>query len=369
MIKNNKKGFTLVELLAVMSVLAIIALIAVPVVTDTVRKAKDKASLVNAELYLKAAHEAILEYKLEDEDRFYPETCTVDGKDLICDDVTIKVKVKGNPPDGGTIIYKNEEISRVAFKYGTKKIKNNSEGILVFDNSICSYDVYSIPDENTFGAKYSCEVKPGTNYTFFILSKNEDGTTNLIMDRNICEDGTLTTNENKCLAMVAWYTSSSNLYGPVAAMDFLYNATKDWINIPNIEMNYKDEGNGGNYGYGTIITSDNITKITKQDGTKVTVLTNQEGYSNLKARMPYKSEISSYDRTNKTNAFLYDYLRKTGTIQTNEISWLSAYWILSSASNESNRAHYVSNTGHFSYTFAGSGSGVGVRPVITLKLQ
>ena len=65
----------------------------------------------------------------------------------------------------------------------------------------------------------------------------------------------------------------------------------------------------------TIETIDNITKITKKDGIAVTVLTDQEGYSNLKARLPYKSEVSHYDSTNKTNAYLYDYLNQSGTIQ------------------------------------------------------
>ena len=31
---------------------------------------------------------------------------------------------------------------------------------------------------------------------------------------------------------------------------------------------------------------------------------------NLKARMPYKREISNYDHATKANAFLYDYLVK-----------------------------------------------------------
>jgi hypothetical protein len=37
-------------------------------------------------------------------------------------------------------------------------------------------------------------------------------------------------------------------------------------------MDYKDEGNTGDYGYGTIKTEDGITKITKKDGTEITVL-------------------------------------------------------------------------------------------------
>ncbi len=192
------------------------------------------------------------------------------------------------------------------------------------------------------------------------------------MDRNICEDGTLTdaSKEDKCI--VVWNNESeqsTNSYGPVTAMDYLYNATKDWLNIPNIKMNYADEGNTGDYGYGTIVTTDNITKIIKKDGTAVTVLTDQEGYSNLKARLLYKSEISKYDSVNKTNAYLYDYLNQSGIIQTSVISGIEGYWTLSSYSGYSGYAWFVNYDGRLSFVNGVRYGGLyGVRPVINLKI-
>ena len=50
----NKKGFTLVELLAVIVILAIIALIATPIVINVVNDARDKANLRSVEGYMKA---------------------------------------------------------------------------------------------------------------------------------------------------------------------------------------------------------------------------------------------------------------------------------------------------------------------------
>ena len=191
------------------------------------------------------------------------------------------------------------------------------------------------------------------------------------MDRNIYYDATAGTGSvadatNK--GLVAWQTSGANADGPVTAMDYLYNATKDWSNIPNIEMNYTDEGNTGDYGYGTIVTTNDVTKITKKDGIAVTVLTDQEGYSNLKARLPYKSEISSYDSTNKTNAYLYDYLNQSGTIQTNAIRGIFGYWILSSRAGSSSDAWIASCYGYASFYSVDYDDVSGVRAVINLKI-
>lgn len=53
--KLNKKGFTLVELLAVIVVLAIIMIIAIPAVMDSMNKAKNKSFKMYAQKMLTAA--------------------------------------------------------------------------------------------------------------------------------------------------------------------------------------------------------------------------------------------------------------------------------------------------------------------------
>lgn len=50
----NKKGFTLVELLAVIVILAIIALIATPIVINVVNESREKANLRSIESYARA---------------------------------------------------------------------------------------------------------------------------------------------------------------------------------------------------------------------------------------------------------------------------------------------------------------------------
>ncbi len=57
-VKNNKKGFTLVELLAVIVVLAIIILIAMPAVLSSMEKARKNSFAVEANEIIRAAQTA-----------------------------------------------------------------------------------------------------------------------------------------------------------------------------------------------------------------------------------------------------------------------------------------------------------------------
>lgn len=61
--KNNKKGFTLVELLAVIVILAVVILIAVTAVIPRMNKAKKKAFADEALAYIKAAEEYVVAEK------------------------------------------------------------------------------------------------------------------------------------------------------------------------------------------------------------------------------------------------------------------------------------------------------------------
>ena len=59
--KYNKKGFTLVELLAVIAILGLILTIAVPMVIDTINSSKIRTLELNAQSIIKAAEEKYLE--------------------------------------------------------------------------------------------------------------------------------------------------------------------------------------------------------------------------------------------------------------------------------------------------------------------
>ena len=71
---NKNKGFTLVELLAVIVILAIIALIATPIILNVISDAKKQAALESFKGYIDGAEKAIVLNEFEDEkDTTFPD--------------------------------------------------------------------------------------------------------------------------------------------------------------------------------------------------------------------------------------------------------------------------------------------------------
>ena len=237
-----KKGFTLIELLAVIVILAIIALIAVPIVLNIINDSKESSLLRSAEFYLDAAKYTIANaflyhrglkdgtYNLKDGDICLNTDCTD----------KLEVEVNGKVPESGTITIISKSISELLLVLDGKEIYKNDKGELVFVkklNDICkpAKEQFFATNPLESGYKYECEVKPGTKYNFYVLSNEEDGTINLIMDRNICEDGTPT--EEGKICHVAYNSSGdASGTGPVTAMTYLNNATSDWENIYNLNI-------------------------------------------------------------------------------------------------------------------------------------
>ena len=85
--KNKNKGFTLIELIAVLVIMAIIALIVTPLVLNVVRKAKDSANKRSVDAYGKSIDLAVASYLMEKED--FPisiDQLTIEysGKEVVC---------------------------------------------------------------------------------------------------------------------------------------------------------------------------------------------------------------------------------------------------------------------------------------------
>lgn len=74
----NKKGFTLVELLAVIVILAIIALIATPIVINVVNESRETANLRSIESYAKAYETAYYQALLTDSTVQFTDSSKVD---------------------------------------------------------------------------------------------------------------------------------------------------------------------------------------------------------------------------------------------------------------------------------------------------
>ena len=126
-----KKGFTLVELLAVIVILALIALITAPVVLNVIENSRDKSYRRSVDLYGKAFEKAIAEYYL-DHERDSISTLTFD-------DVKDYIKYEGN--DVNCDIKKVNSDKTV---YISKCKINNEESYVMDGENYYSYGV----DEN-----------------------------------------------------------------------------------------------------------------------------------------------------------------------------------------------------------------------------
>ena len=390
----KNRGFTLIELLAVIVILAIIALIAVPIVLGIINDSKKSSEKESVKLYLDTVQKAITRQNLKE--KYEPDKCTIktDGNLECFSGETslgiLNIEMKGKTPTEGKIYFNSGKVNTVEnIKYdglfyqmsngtisnGTvEKVSGPTYATLVSD---------AAPTGVSYGDKYTYKVNDTYTFNFYVLSVEGDKV-HLIMDRNICEDGTVATETNTCL--VAWhagYGASNNNYGPDTAMTYLYNATKNWSNVPNMELTYTDENNSGtNYGYTGITTSNGVATITGKNGAQNTTIgtTSQP----LKARLPKENEVSGTDGNHCTGSYgscpswLVNYLRDTATgtqaslYPNNEfISGIYNYWLLSSDPGNSVYAHVVSNHGRVSGSPAGVkdnySSSAGVRPVITIS--
>ena len=199
----KKRGFTLIELLAVIVILAIIALIAVPIVLGIINDSKKSSEKESLNLYTDTVEKAITKKQMSDPN-FNPDKCDIKEKgNLECFSGTtslgiLEISMKGQLPSSGQVIIKNNKISYKNIVYNDKTYYEDKIATLVND---------AAPTVVSYGDKYTYKVNDTDTFNFYVLSVEGDKV-HLIMDRNICEDGTVATESNKCT--VAWHARYSN---------------------------------------------------------------------------------------------------------------------------------------------------------------
>jgi prepilin-type N-terminal cleavage/methylation domain-containing protein len=365
----NKKGFTLVELLGVIVILGILVTIITVSVDGVLDTSKNKLTEVQIEKLKQAAKNYYITEGMTSVDFEQSEFNHC---------VNINYLIENGYVDESEIsnFETNENmLGSIRLSYNSKKYEYE------YSDDTCQVckpvtnetkTTGNIPADNYLsGDEYICEVKNNAKYHFFVVSTDNDNV-NLIMDRNIYYDetndvGMVATETNN--GLVAWNSEAWSKYGPVTAMDYLYNATKTWNNIPNIVINYTDEGNY----YGTITTTNNVTKITNKDGNILTVLTDKEGYKNLKSRMPMYSEVTGEGKCTTTDGscplWLVNYMSKSSYYKAADgkidISGINGYWTFSA--DDSSGAWRVSVD--VSSAYVGGSGNAGVRPVISLSKE
>ena len=123
---QNKKAFTLIELLAVIVILAIIALIATPIILNIISSSKESAKERSAELYKIAVLNAVVKKQLNGITKVPEGTYTVQEDGSICkEEYCIPVEVEGERPSkDSTITIKDGEVTEYSFTINGKVITN-----------------------------------------------------------------------------------------------------------------------------------------------------------------------------------------------------------------------------------------------------
>ena len=284
----------------------------------------------------------------------------------------------------GTIVFTNGKIT--SYKNvnvdGTYYHKKEGEQETITQNEVhlCTRESDSDGSNSiTPGDKYKCNVNDTDTFNFYVLSI-EDDKVNLIMDRNICNDGTVNYTSSNNYCRYEWYAvENNNTYGPVIAMQELYEGTKDWDNVPVIELNYTDENNGtvDDKGYTSLVISNGVTTITgKPESNTTTVGTASKP---IKARLPKQSEVMGAGCTTGAgscptwlmgNMKYYNISNDKYSINNNSEAYqnIQGYWLLSSTQGYSYRACGVYYYGRVHNIDTSKGI-YGARPVITVPVS
>ena len=232
--KEKNKGFTLVELLAVIVILAIIALIATPIILNVINDAKKEAAKDSFYGYMDAIEKAIIVNDIDEEEGFP----TPDSNGCYnLKELNKKVNIKGTKPkiadaakvclkEGTTTRLTGVEIDEFTFAYDGKELTQTKNGTT---EDTKNYKVYTNGTEIYYnpetGKKCTTAVStPGTNsgcmkwYAF--NDDDKSSTVNVILDHNTT-------------AKVAWNSTGSNIKmrGVKTALE---NDTSTWKNTARL---------------------------------------------------------------------------------------------------------------------------------------
>ena len=325
--KEKNKGFTLVELLAVIVILALIALIATPIILNVINDAKKQAAKDSAYGYMDAVEKYIVSSELEDKS-------IKDGRYSV-EELNKKISVKGSTPDNGNIEIKNSSVKsydigidgyvvsngKVDKVSTTKSFKN---GTAVYYNPVSGEKCKSSEAVSTTGTKRGC-------MKWYVFNDKEgNATVNVILDHNTT-------------AGVEYNSTGSNSEMKEVKIA-LENYTKDWKNTARL------------------ITANEVAKITENTRFDASKTGRYWFYldSNNQTRTANASNKSKY-------AWLFDYTDECTNFGCNKAdsnTW--GYWTSIPYKDNSTYAWLVSSNGNLingSVTFTDTG----VRPVITIS--
>ena len=345
---DKKKGFTLVELLAVIVILAIIALIATPIILNVINDAKKEAAKDSFYGYMDAIEKAIIVNDIDEEEGFP----TPDSNGCYnLKELNKKVNIKGTKPkiaddakvclkEGTTTSLTGVEIDEFTFAYDGKELTQTKNGTT---EDVKKYKVYTNGTEIYYnpdtGKKCTTAVStPGTNsgcmkwYAF--NDDDKSSTVNVILDHNTT-------------ALVE-YNSAGNSSEMKEVKIALENDTKDWKNIARL------------------IEANEIAKITGNTGWD----SNKENqpWFCFDTNQPDTTNWCSKAQGTSKYAWLFDYTNGCTSYGCNKAdSSTRGYWTSTPKKDGSTYAWLVYSMGSSLSSDSVTNTDYGIRPVITIS--
>ena len=343
--KEKNKGFTLVELLAVIVILALIALIATPIILNVISDAKKEAAKDSAYGYIEAIENAIIRNDFEEDDNFLSPDASGCYE---LNELDKKVNIKGTKPkiddsaqvclkDGTVTNLTGVEIDGYEFTYADDELSMNEKskkytvyanGTAVYYNPETGKKCESSESKSTTGTKSGC-------MKWYVFNDKEgNATVNVILDHNTT-------------ANVAWNSTGSNSEMK-EAKEALENDTSTWKNTARL------------------ITANEIAKITGNTGFDANKVSQSWFYldSNNQTQIANSTNKSKY-------AWLFDYTydcTNYGCNKSDSSTW--GYWTSTTKTGTTNTAWCVRRGGVLSYyvvSLTDHGIRHGIRPVITIS--
>ena len=328
--KEKNKGFTLVELLAVIVILALIALIATPIILNVINDAKKQAAKDSAYGYMDAVEKYIVSSELEDK--------SIKDGTYTVEELNKKISVKGSTPDNGNIEIKNSSVKSydigidgyVVSNGEVKKVSTTKS----FKNGTAVY--YNPETENKCSkeeAKSTTGTKRGCMKWYVFNDKEGNATVNVILDHNTTAG--------------VEYNSTGNNSEMKEVKKALENDTKDWKNTARL------------------ITANEVAKITGHP-TFDASNTGQSWFC-LDTNKPDTTNWCSKAQGTSEYAWLFDYTYDCTSYGCNKAdSSTQGYWTSTPKKDVSTIAWLVDIYGALRFDYVGF-TDRGIRPVITIS--
>ena len=186
---KNNKGFTLLEMLAILVVLAFITIITVPAIGNIIEKTKKNTSTESAYGYIEALKEHMATLPLDGIETELEGTYVITNGNISGYNLeTQTIKTKGKKPTNGYIVYSENVIQQGCLTIGDYKVTLNNKKVESIEKGACEVVAASNtlePIDVTGGLRervltlYASEIADAKNY--FIVYRNNFESADLIL--------------------------------------------------------------------------------------------------------------------------------------------------------------------------------------------